>query len=509
VGISIAGTPVYRKGFGLATMELPVLLSPSIRMRIHSTSKHFTCLCYLLLCEEGKAGIDDPIGKYMPELNRVSKGVTLRQLMGNVSGLRNPMNLRWELGSSEREIPIEELLDVYRTIDDVNFSPGVSWNYNNSGFELVAVAVERMTGQRLEEVLRSRIFEPVGMHDTLLRRVNSNFVPNSATMHMTSPSRALERTYLPGTIAGAGGIVSTVDDMLRWLKHMDAPIVGSAETWALMKTPQILANGTSTGYGFGLHIHRYRGVETVSHAGGGWGANSQMLKVPAAGLDIAMMLNRGDIFGMELTERVLDACLPYLDPIERRPERLFPVGLFRSPKSKLVIELKRSYIDSAIVKKDQPIASVNAMDYPVAFDHTGVLRPTGAIMDSTRYAIEPLGDRTQPGDIKFTDYGNVDTLEAAVRLDNADPTPIIGRYRCEGIGTVATVVAACESPRLNVIGPFGSAQCKLESLADGIWISTKIDISPTKSLLCFDNSGSFGYLSFSTKLSPLRFERIR
>ena len=83
VGIAVDGLPVYRKGFGLASMELPVLLSPTIRMRIGSTSKHFTCLAYLLLCEEGRAEIDDPIGKYLPELHprslRQSKGQGVRQ----------------------------------------------------------------------------------------------------------------------------------------------------------------------------------------------------------------------------------------------------------------------------------------------------------------------------------------------------------------------------------------------------------------------------------------------
>src|SRR5438128_1835507 len=89
VGIAIGGKPVYRKGFGLANMELSVVLSPSIRMRIYSTTKHFTCLAYMLLCEDGKAGIDDPIGKHLPELHPVSRNVTVRQLMGNISGLRD------------------------------------------------------------------------------------------------------------------------------------------------------------------------------------------------------------------------------------------------------------------------------------------------------------------------------------------------------------------------------------------------------------------------------------
>src|SRR5437762_3490431 len=87
VGIAIDGIPVYRKGFGLASMELPMVLAPTTRMRIGSTTKHFTCLAFLLLCEEGLAKIDDPLGKFVPELNSVAHHVTIRQLMGNTSGL--------------------------------------------------------------------------------------------------------------------------------------------------------------------------------------------------------------------------------------------------------------------------------------------------------------------------------------------------------------------------------------------------------------------------------------
>ena len=97
VGIAIGGTPIYRKGFGLASMELPVVLSPSIRMRIGSVTKHFTSLAYMLLCEDGRAGIDDPIRKFLPHLNPVCHDISMRQLMSHVSGLRDSCDIRLRL----------------------------------------------------------------------------------------------------------------------------------------------------------------------------------------------------------------------------------------------------------------------------------------------------------------------------------------------------------------------------------------------------------------------------
>src|SRR4029079_13828321 len=95
VGIAIDGRPVYRRGFGLANMELPVVLTPATRMRIASTSKHFAAFVYMLLCEESRAGIDDQVVKFIPELHPVARDVTMRQLMGNVSGLRDVHDITW------------------------------------------------------------------------------------------------------------------------------------------------------------------------------------------------------------------------------------------------------------------------------------------------------------------------------------------------------------------------------------------------------------------------------
>lgn len=210
IGIAIGGRPVYRKGFGLASMELPVLLTTSTRMRIYSMTKHFTCLAYLLLCEEGKAGLEDPVGKYVSQAHPVARNITMRQLMTNTSGLRDACEIRWLLsGLGISDSPSAQIVALYREIDDVNFAPEAAYCYNNAGFHILTAAIESVSGESLEQVFDRRIFAPAGMHDTALRRVNSDFVPNSASMHMLGPDGRFCKSYLPGEIAGEGGIVST------------------------------------------------------------------------------------------------------------------------------------------------------------------------------------------------------------------------------------------------------------------------------------------------------------
>jgi len=497
VGIAIGGKPIYRKGFGLASMELPVLLSPTIRLRIHSTTKHFTALAYMLLCEEGKAGIDDPIGKYLPELHPVTHQVTARQLMGNIGGLRDVHDICWQFSGTGLPVSTADLLSLYRTIDDANAAPGTAWTYNNGGWLMMSVAIERITGESLDDVLRQRIFEPVGMHDTRLRRVDSDFVPNSASMHMTNPAGGYEKSYLGGTLTGEAGMVSTVDDMLRWLAHMATPIVGSSATWETLKAPQRLINGASTHYGLGLQSDRYRGVETVFHPGGGMGCNSQMLKVPEACLDIVILVNREDISGILLVDKVLDACLPDLDPIKTPVARPLVTGIFRSPTTGRVIQM--------FGKQGQQIASIDGMDMPVEPDENGVLWPAG-IYRYAKVAITLGGDSSDPLSIGVNDFGNVDELTREVPADEVDVAMIAGLYRSDTTYTEATISETHEGPQLKTIGRFGSTVYRLRCLSEGIWQAKTTSVFWRGGILMFDrDSRAFRFSTYRTR--ALTFHR--
>jgi D-aminopeptidase len=494
VGIALGNRPVYRRGFGLASMELPIVLSPSMRMRIGSTSKHFTVLAYLLLCEEGRARIDDPLVTYLPELHAVTHRVTLRQLMGNIGGLRDALDITWQFSGTGRALSNEHLLSLYYDMNDLNAEPGTEWIYNNGGFLLLATVIERITGQPLEAVLRERIFEPVGMHDTLLRRFDSDFVANSATLH-TRVAGQYEKLYLGTASAGAGGIVSTVDDMLRWLAHMDAPVVGSFSTWAAMKTPLVLANGTSTGYGLALMSGRYRGVEVLSHPGGVMGGNAQMLKVPAAGLDVAIMVNRSDVSAMMLAEKVIDACIPGLRSADEPCDAPFAAGIFRSPTTGRVIQLS--------VSDGQQIVSIDGLDVPFIRRSDGTLSP-GGIFNYMKQSVTLFGDPASPTALRLENFGNVDELRAVEPCPAPDHRSILGCYRSEATGTEARIIGTPAGVRMISTGRFGSAELTLSCLAQGIWRArpARADFPPG-GVLSFDTVG-FRFSSFRTWSLPFR-----
>jgi CubicO group peptidase (beta-lactamase class C family) len=552
VGIAIHGRPVYRKGFGLASVELPVVLTPSTRMRIGSISKHFAALAYLLLCEEGKAGLDEPIGKWLPELHSAARAATARQLMGHTSGLRDALDIVWQFGGAGRAVSSGEVLSLYEGCDeealkrraagepdgeafrgraagdlhdealkgraaggpdgqdvgrraagDVNAEAGSTWSYNNGGYVMLSVAIERIAGQPLEQVLRERVFEPVGMNDTLLRRFDTDFVPNSATLHMTTrePSAGrhhrdveFQKSYLGTALTGEGGIASTVDDMLRWLSHMSAPHVGNAATWAAIKTPQRLANGASTGYGLGLIAGRYRGVETTSHEGGVMGGNADMLKVPAAGLDVVVLANRHDLSSSQLVNRILDACLPGLDAVEESHAYPMATGVFRSARTGRVIQL--------FARNELQFVLIDGVEMSMCSDAQGALRPLSAARNAG-LSIALAGERVAPKSLRLIAFGDVDELVRQPSLERSPIASIVGCYRSNSTGTEATIDA---NHLMRTMGRFGSANFALECLAENIWRAKSLSAMPWGGVLTFNRSGhQFVWSTFRTR--ELIFQR--
>jgi len=493
VAVAIDGIPVYRRGFGLANMELPLILGPGMRMRIGSTTKHFAALAFLLLCEEGRANIDDPVGIHIPEIHAASAGVTMRQLMGHTSGLRDAMTLSMLVNGASTWVGDADILKYYETLDDVEFAPGTSWSYNNGGYVLLTAAIERITGETLETVLHQRIFEPVGMHDTMLRRTDNDFVPNSATLHFRAADGRFTRDYMGSEISGPGGIVSTMDDMLRWLRHMDAPQVGSAESWRLLREPHRLENGTSTGYGLGLVIGRYRGAETISHGGGVVAGNSQMIKVPAAGLDISIAVNRADLNGADLANKIIDACVAGLDPVIEAPFEK-QNGLFVSPSDGRVVEL--------LAMGDMQLMAVDGSPpLPVTDDGEGNLK----LPDILSFILQTA--RREDSALLLTEFGNTDRFEPLEAASGASLGARSGHYTALASAARAALSESGEERHLTLSGPLGTATYRLTPLTPLIWKAICVGpFSMLGGIITFAADGD-GFEFAASRMRAVRFER--
>ncbi|MGB8416801.1 serine hydrolase domain-containing protein [Paraburkholderia sp.] len=311
VGIAQHGRTLYRRGFGLASKEHAVANTPVTRMRIGSTSKHFTALLALLLAEDGKLDLDASIRSYIPELTGPGGAPTLRQLLQHRGGSRCYLDVGFlSHGMAVRAKGVALATQVRQT--GRNFAPGDAMIYNNGGYHLVSIAIERVGGAPFEEQLKQRLFDPVGMVNTASIPSDYAITPGIATLHVPAPDGGWRRGLFPiEDLRGEGAIVSTIDDMLRWTAHLRTrDEFGSPATWAALTELPTFPDGSVGSYALGLMIQSYRGLRIVHHAGGVIGGLSQMLTVPDHGVDIVILANgapKGD--PVKLAEQALDLIL--------------------------------------------------------------------------------------------------------------------------------------------------------------------------------------------------------
>ncbi|MYN18768.1 serine hydrolase [Rugamonas sp. FT107W] len=323
IGVARHGRLVYRRGLGLASIEHGVANTAWTRMRIGSTSKHFACLAALLLAEDGKLDLDDQVRRHFPELAPNAVEPTLRQLMNHTSGLRCYLDAGF-LSDGLAVRPAGSGWAGQLRQRDVNFVAGQRFMYNNGGYHLLSLLIQRLGGMPFEQFLKERIFAPLGMVDTLSLPSDFAIHSNMATLHVKQADGSYKRGIFPSMeLLGEGAIASTIDDMLRWLAHLRGPKrVGSDASWEQMLAPTRLGNGVTVPYGLGLMRHQYRGTEVIHHAGAVFGGSCQMLTVPGHALDIVILSNGAQVDVAALAKQVVDAALgdALLEPAPARPE---------------------------------------------------------------------------------------------------------------------------------------------------------------------------------------------
>jgi D-aminopeptidase len=291
VGVTHRGELVYRAAFGMANVEHGVANTPATRMPVASISKHFTCAAALRLAAEHKLDLEDPIGRWVPEVTEQQRAPTLRQLMTHTGGLR--CYIDHALFDGFTLMPAGRPAALQCRLTEVNFPPGHGMAYSNAGYMLLTWAIERAAGAPLEDVLRA-IFADAGLESTALLRWDVPVKAGVATTYQRASERSgrgwQHGTYLAEELFGDAGIFSTVDDLLRWaayLRSATGPV--SLETLA---APTLLANGQQSRYGLGLITKPWRGLRLIHHAGTFPGVTAQFLSVPDEELDVVVLFNR-------------------------------------------------------------------------------------------------------------------------------------------------------------------------------------------------------------------------
>jgi CubicO group peptidase (beta-lactamase class C family) len=291
LGVYRDGKMLYSRGYGAANIADSTPITPRTIFDIGSTSKQFTATSIILLAQRGKLSLDDDVRRFIPELPRYQKPITIRHLLHHTSGIRDYIGLL-ALGGADLSgrTTAKDALDAIVRQKALNFEPGSEFLYSNSGYFLLSQIVERVSGKSMRAFAEENIFRPLGMTSTHVRDDHSTPLPGVATGYSPSASGfSVEMSQWEQT--GDGAVHTTVEDLLRWDNNFYQPKVGGQPLLVELQRTGALNDGSALTYASGLMVTQFRGLRTVSHGGGWAGYRAELVRFPDERFSTATLCN--------------------------------------------------------------------------------------------------------------------------------------------------------------------------------------------------------------------------
>jgi CubicO group peptidase (beta-lactamase class C family) len=345
VGVARNGTPILLRGYGMADLETGTPITAQTILESGSVAKQFTATAVLLLASEGKLRLDDDVRKYIPELPEYGRTITIRHLLSHTSGLREWSNLVADQGypRGTRVTTQADLLDLVVRQKSLNYPVGDYYSYTNSGFALLPSIVERVSGMPFARFSLERVFKPAGMTDTRWRDDFTTIVPRRGQAYVRhSDGWHVEMPF--ENVHGPGGLLTTVNDWLKWNDALDKRVFGAVSDSLLSQAT--LTSGRKIPYAMGLINGTYRGTTEWAHSGSTAGYSTYLARYPRAGVSIAVMCNSAGAPATSYVRQLADALIPdlapppVLDTTVADPNRLVRlVGIYRDDRTHDVTEL--------------------------------------------------------------------------------------------------------------------------------------------------------------------------
>src|SRR5581483_27956 len=283
--VAVDGRPVFRHGYGAANLDHDVPNTPRTKFRIGSLTKQFTAAAVLLLEQQGKLSLSDPVGKHVPDCPKPWAAVTLHQLLTHTAGVPEHTTAAFlKPGGPAVSYTPKAIIDLVKD-RELDSAPGEKWKYSNTGYILLGMAIEAASGKSYEAFMREAVFDPLGMADTGVER-NGMVLRGRATGYARSGDVA---QYVHMSLPyAAGAMYSTVDDLLLWDRALAANRLLGPGATKTMFTP------VKDDYACGVAVRRRFGRAVHEHGGGIPGFVSQMARYPDAGLFVVVVSNNGD-----------------------------------------------------------------------------------------------------------------------------------------------------------------------------------------------------------------------
>ncbi len=282
------GKTLLRKAYGMADVPNKLPMRADTAMRVGSITKQFTAAAILLLADEGKLSVSDPITRFLPGYPTHGKLITIEHLLTHTSGI---VNYTSKGSITNRDKTVGQMIDLFKD-DPLVFEPGTRYAYNNSGYFLLGAIIEKASGQPYPAFLEERIFKPLGMMHTRYDSAG----PVAAALAVGHTPGMFGRFGPVSEISmsqvyAAGALVSTADDLAVWDEAISAGKLLQPASWARAFTSAKLADGKSTGYGYGWEVVKVRGANAIAHGGDINGFSAYGLRLPEQKVYVALLTN--------------------------------------------------------------------------------------------------------------------------------------------------------------------------------------------------------------------------
>jgi CubicO group peptidase (beta-lactamase class C family) len=333
--VRLRGKTVFERGYGVRDLRTRSRIDAQTNFRLASCTKQFTAMAAMLLVRDGRLSYDSRLTDIFPDFPAYGRGITVRHLLTHTSGLPDYEDLmdaaeraNGPTWSATRQIRDQEVFDLLKRGKAGKFAPGTSWSYSNSGYVVLGLMVAKASGQPFGRFLRDRIFQPLGMSNTLLFAGGDDGVPARAYGHIKKAIGFVERDQSSTSATGGdGGIYSNLADLAKWDDALDkftllgrremqaattpaALADGRPAKWPATPGDDNLAPGRPVSYGFGWFLDPYKARARMWHFGSTSGFRTAIERFPAERLTVIVLANRTDLDAGKLALEVAD--LPML-----------------------------------------------------------------------------------------------------------------------------------------------------------------------------------------------------
>jgi CubicO group peptidase (beta-lactamase class C family) len=290
VRMTIGDKTVLDRGYGMANREWRIANTPDTKFRIGSITKQFTAAAIFRLQEQGKLNINDRLKTYLPDVPAAWADVTLYQILTHTSGIPDFFYVPGFDALKSQSVTPTDLIALVRD-KQLGFAPGTKWNYSNTGYDLLGLIIEKLSGQRYTAYIEDNFIKPLGMNDTgyddaasILPRRASGYVRNGAVVRNAG--------YIDVSVLyAAGGLHSTVGDLMIWEKALYGGHVLSAASLHTMTTPFIATDMPGGDYACGLFVQKIAGHTAIGHPGFIDGFNAEIVSIPDKQMIIVVLAN--------------------------------------------------------------------------------------------------------------------------------------------------------------------------------------------------------------------------